>query len=162
MFCLARGIRRRGASKIVTCLYNDLDCRNVKQVFLFSDGCPGQNKNSGIATMLLHAVTGSKNLRTIYLKFFEPYHGQNEGDSAYSSINAALKVAGDVYVPSELKSIIRLSRRKTPYKSWKCTQHRLFGFYGPGQNTKGSFCATWWPRREGLSGGIHGVKKGTK
>lgn len=118
-FVWHEGLGRRGASEIGTCLYkylNDLDCRNVKEAFLFSDGCPGQNKNSGIATMLLHAVTSSKNLSTIYLKFFEPYHGQNEGDSAHSSINAALKVAGNVYVPSELKSIIRLSRRKYPYK----------------------------------------------
>lgn len=155
MFCLARGIRRRGASKIGTCLYNDLDCTNVKQVFLFSDGCPGQNKNSGIATMLLHAVTSFKNLRTIYLKFFEPCHGQNEGDSAYSSINAALKVAGDVYVPSELKSIIRLSRRKTPYKLESVHNTDFLDFMGlaktlrvlsvrhDGQGEKVN-CLQWW------------------
>lgn len=90
--------------------------------------------------MLLIAVTRSKNLSTIYLKFFEPYHGQNEGDSAHSSIDAALKVAGNVFVPSEVQSIIRLSRWKPPYKVESVTQHRFFGFYGPGQ--KGSFCAT--------------------
>lgn len=43
------------------------------------------------------------------------YHGQNEGDSAHSAINSALTSASDVYVPSQLKSIIRLACRRKPY-----------------------------------------------
>lgn len=82
---------------------------------MFSGGCFGQNKNSAIATMLLHVVRTSKNIKTISLKLFEPYHGQNEGDSAHSAISSALGTAGCVFVPSELKAIIRLARRRHPY-----------------------------------------------
>lgn len=37
-----------------------------------------------------------------------------EGDSAHSAINSAIITAGNVTVPSELKSIIKLSRRNHP------------------------------------------------
>lgn len=46
---------------------------------------------------------------------FEPYHGQNEGDSCHSTISYAVKKAGDVFVPSLLHSIFKLARWENPY-----------------------------------------------
>lgn len=117
-FVWREGQGRRGSCEIATCVFRylcNLDTKSVTEVFLFSDGFSGQNKNSAIATMLLHAVTRSVNISFISLTFFEPYHGQNEGDSALSAISSALKTAGTVYVPSQFKPIIRLARRKQPY-----------------------------------------------
>lgn len=87
----------------------------MEEIFLFCDGCSGQNKNSGIAIILLHFVNISKYVSRVSLRFFEPYHGQNEGDSVHSAVNTALAAAGDVFVPSQIASIIRLARRKQPY-----------------------------------------------
>lgn len=112
------GFGRRGSCETASCLYDylcDLDCKNVKEIFLFSDSCCGQNKNSAIAAMLLNVVSNSKNISFISLKFFEPYHGQNEGDSAHSAISTALGTAGNISVPSELKTVIRLARKNQPY-----------------------------------------------
>lgn len=112
------GLSKRGSSEISTCLYKylmTLDLNNIEEVFLFSDGCSGQNKNSAIATMLLHVVLTSKNIRMISLRFFEPYHGQNEGDSAHSAIQTSISAAGDLFVPSQLIPVIRLARHKKPY-----------------------------------------------
>lgn len=66
---------------------------------------------------MLHIVSNSKNLKSISLKLFEPYHGQNEADSAHSAINSAIITAGNVTVPSELKSIISLPEEITPTMS---------------------------------------------
>lgn len=77
-------ISNRGASEITTCVYKaltDLDDKGAKIVSLFSDGCSGQNKNSIMAAMLLYTVNNSTNIETISLRFFESFHGQNEGDS---------------------------------------------------------------------------------
>lgn len=66
------GLGKRGSCEIATCLYkylNNLYDKNVKEVFLLSDGCCGQNKNSAIATRMLHIVSNSKNLKSISLKF---------------------------------------------------------------------------------------------
>lgn len=49
------------------------------------------------------------------MNYFEPYHGQNEGDSCRSTISYAVKKGGDVFVPSLLHSIFKLARRENPY-----------------------------------------------
>lgn len=105
------GLIKRGASEISSCIFRyleELDKRQVEEIFLFCDGCSGQNKNSGTAIMLLHFVNISKYVSRVSLRFFEPYHGQNEGDSVHSAVNTALAAAGDVFVPSQIASIIRL------------------------------------------------------
>jgi len=91
------------------------DRKEIKEISLFADGCPGQNKNSIVATMLLHTVCNSSNIEQISLYFFEAYHGQNEGDSAHSCINTAIEATGDVYVPTQLVPIFRLARKHNPY-----------------------------------------------
>lgn len=113
------GISKRGASEISTCVYKFLtqnDRQKVKRINLFSDGCQGQNKNSVMASMLLLFINNSVNTSEVSLRFFESFHGQNEGDSAHSTISYALKKAGDVCVPSQLLPIFRLARRKKPYE----------------------------------------------
>lgn len=65
--------------------------------------------------MLLYTVANSKTIEEISLRFFESFHGQNEGDSAHSAISRALATAGDIFVPSQLCPIVRLARRKLPY-----------------------------------------------
>lgn len=65
--------------------------------------------------MLLHTLAKSKNIEEINLRFFEAYHGQNEGDSCHSAISYAIKQAGDTFIPSQLHPIFRLARRDKPY-----------------------------------------------
>lgn len=93
----------------------DLEIKqNIECVQLYADGCAGQNKNSIVASMLLYCVNNTS-LQEITLSFFEPLHGQSEGDSAHSAIGTAVKSAGDLFVPSQLTSVICLARRKNPY-----------------------------------------------
>ncbi|CAH1105739.1 unnamed protein product [Psylliodes chrysocephalus] len=65
--------------------------------------------------MMLYCINNSTTLDEIRISFFEPHHGQSEGDSAHSAIGYAVKGAGDIFIPSQLTSIIRLARRKHPY-----------------------------------------------
>lgn len=109
---------KRGSSEISTAVFKSLqyyDSLGKKTAYLFSDGCPGQNKNSIVPTMLLYAVNTLPNLREISLRFFETNHGQSEGDSVHSTISSAMSAAGNVYVPTELKPIFTLARSKKPY-----------------------------------------------
>lgn len=86
------------------------------KVNLFADGCPGQNKNTIIASMLLFFIRHSKNVNEISLRFFETNHGQNEGDSAHSAISTAMEAEGEILVPSEMPSIFAKARVENPYK----------------------------------------------
>lgn len=74
-----------------------------------------KQKLSNHHNVVTYCVSTSKNISFITLKFFVPYHGQSEGDSAHSAISSALNTVGRVYVPSKQKSVIRLARRKSPY-----------------------------------------------
>ncbi|KAJ4427099.1 hypothetical protein ANN_24714 [Periplaneta americana] len=108
-------ISKRVSSEIATCVgiyLQELDAKGVKNVRLFADGCSGQNKN----TIVVNMLSNSKNLLSINLCFFEPNHGQNEGNSAHSTISTALAQAGDIFIPCQLVPIVRLARRAAPYE----------------------------------------------
>lgn len=111
-------ISKRGACEIASCLYKVIILYNqqgFETLNFFSDGCAGQNKNSMVAAMFMFALQNCTNISKITLKFFEPNHGQNEGDSVHSAIGQAITQAGDLFVPSQLTPIISLARRRQPY-----------------------------------------------
>lgn len=124
-------ISKRGSSEIATCVYSSIkkfEMQNKTVIHLYCDGCAGQNKNSILPTMMLHCINNSSTLEEIRLTFFEPYHGQSEGDSAHSAIGTAVKGAGDIFIPSQLVSIIRLARRKHPYNVKEMTSDDFLAF----------------------------------
>lgn len=109
---------KRGSSEISTSVYEALkvyDNKGMTKAYLFSDGCGGQNKNSITPAMMLYTVLNSKNIEEISLRFFETNHGQNEGDSAHSAIGHALKRAGDLFLPSQVATVMALARPQQPY-----------------------------------------------
>lgn len=119
-FTWHEGTSGRGASEIATAVFKTLkkydEEKKIKSAYLFADGCGGQNKNSIMATALFYTVLNCENLKEISLRFFSPNHGQNEGDSAHSAINYAVKKAGDLFTPSQLVPVFRLARQKKPYQ----------------------------------------------
>lgn len=109
---------KRGSSEISTAVYlflQENDKSGIQTVNLFCDGCAGQAKNTIMVSMLLYFIAKSVYIDEVFLRFFEPYHGQNEGDSAHSAISYALKKCGEIFTPSQLIPIIRLARKKHPY-----------------------------------------------
>lgn len=124
-------ISKRGANEISTCVSRylcELDDRGLREVNLFSDGCGGQNRNTIVFTMLLHTITKAKSLRKIHLYFFESSHGQNEGDSAHSSISTAMSLAGDIFIPAQLPPILKLARRHLPYTVINMNVNNFYDF----------------------------------
>ncbi|KAG5891006.1 hypothetical protein JTB14_022585 [Gonioctena quinquepunctata] len=57
----------------------------------------------------------AKIFKKITLNSFETCHGRNEGGSAHSAITAAVKQAGDIFIPSQIIPIIKLPWRKHPH-----------------------------------------------
>uniref|UniRef100_A0A8D8X2V7 Uncharacterized protein n=1 Tax=Cacopsylla melanoneura TaxID=428564 RepID=A0A8D8X2V7_9HEMI len=124
-------ISKRGACEIASCLYKviqDYDRRGFVTLNFFSDGCAGQNKNSMVAAMFLYALHNSTGISEITLKFFEPNHGQNEGDSVHSAIGQAINRAGDLFIPSQLTPIITLARRRQPYRVYPMETQDFYDF----------------------------------
>ena len=122
---------KRGANEICSHLYRylvDLDANGIKEAALFADGCAGQNKNSIMPAMLMYVTQHSQHLKVITLYFYETSHGQSEGDSMHSTIERMMGRSGDLFIPDQVKTILRVAR-KTPYvvhnvetkdiKNWK-------------------------------------------
>ena len=121
----------RGASEISTALLKILQIYDEKEteiVYLFADGCGGQNKNSIVAGALMYILSTLQHIQKISLRFFTPNHGQSEGDSAHSAISYAIKKAGELRVPSQLIPIFRLARRAKPYKVFSFTYSDFLDF----------------------------------
>ena len=112
------GVARRGANEIASNIHHYLkeaDAKGIREVALFCDGCGGQNKNTILPTMLFRLVhEEAKNIKCITVHYFETSHGQCEGDSMHSTVERAVKRAGDIMVPSQLAMVIRMARSK-PY-----------------------------------------------
>ena len=116
-FCFLwhQGIARRGSNEVASCLWsylNDADEKGYEEVIFFADGCPGQNKNSILPSMFLYFVSHiSVHIKKVSLFYFEAHHGQNEGDSMHSVIERAKKTAGEIFLPSQLATMIRMARK---------------------------------------------------
>ena len=127
---------KRGACEIASCLWKWLKVLDlgVKKVTLYSDSCPGQNKNIIIASMFLAAV---KSLHTeeINQKFLEPGHTQMEVDSIHACIERAANNF-PIYIPNDWLAVASLAKRTgRPYivnklqcediKNWKNVSKEL-------------------------------------
>lgn len=66
--------------------------------------------------MMTHFLDTSTNVLKITLNFFETSHSQNEGDCMHSVIEKAVKRAGDILIPSQLATVIRMASTRHPYQ----------------------------------------------
>lgn len=107
----------RGANEVSTCLYTYITkLNNVEHLILYSDCCPGQNRNSVVATMLRYIIMMSpeNNVKIIDYKFLEPGHTHMECDNMHSTIERASEYA-KIYIPEDWLNVIRLARKDNPY-----------------------------------------------
>ena len=111
-FLWNESIAARGANEIASNLATYLmeaDEEGYEIASLFCDGCTGQNKNSIVCAMLNDVLRKTANLRDITIFYFETNHGQSEGDSVHSVVERTLARAGDIFVPSQLSTLISLA-----------------------------------------------------
>lgn len=109
----------RGANEIATCVLSYLTMLNENaegliNVIFYSDNCCGQQKNQSMINMYKLAVNTLKNVHTITHKFLVKGHTQNEGDSAHSIIEKAVKralLSGPIFVPSQYAMIIKTAKK---------------------------------------------------
>ena len=116
-FLWNEAVAKRGANEMSShlCKYlNFVDCEKYQKVHLFCDGCPGQNKNTIVCSMIMDTISKAVNLKEITILYFETGHGQCEGDAVHSVIERSMKNVGEIYVPAQLSTLVRLSA-SSPY-----------------------------------------------
>ncbi|KAB0790124.1 hypothetical protein PPYR_15557 [Photinus pyralis] len=107
----------RGSNEIATCLNKFIHSisNTVRHLVLYSDCCPGQNRNAVVACMLQQAVCLVPHLKIIDLKFLEPGHTHMECDSMHAAIERASEKS-KIFWPDDWINIVILSNKKNPFK----------------------------------------------
>lgn len=83
----------RGGNQIATCLFKELMSlpNEIKHVVLYSDNCPGQNKNSHVAATFLSVMAIKKAIKIIDHKFLISGHTHMECDIDHGLIEKQKK-----------------------------------------------------------------------
>ncbi|CAH1645621.1 unnamed protein product [Spodoptera littoralis] len=120
-FCFVWGETegKRGANEIGTILQKyieDVDSRTtIKTLILYSDSCPGQNKNKIVLPAVHNALLQSKHLETIQMNFLLPGHTEMTVDSIHSTIEQSVRNT-IVWAPSQWVTVCQLARKEpAPY-----------------------------------------------
>ncbi|KAK3931701.1 Halomucin [Frankliniella fusca] len=104
------GEASRGASEIASCLFthimDEID-EEVTQLFLFSDCCSDQNRNSIVAAMLSVALETHVSLKGIDHIFLIPGHTRMECDAKHSRIEHQKEKSDLICVPSQWYEVVK-------------------------------------------------------
>lgn len=119
------GAGKRGANEITSCVFKylclvsqNLSAQGNVKITFYSDNCTGQNKNKYMSAMFLYAVQKLPNIAEIDHKFLICGHTQNEGDTAHSLIEKAVKRysrTSPIYTPVTYCDIIKMAKPNKPH-----------------------------------------------
>lgn len=118
------GQARKGPDEVCTFLYDYIVNHipaGVTELHLFSDGCPGQNRNHTMVRFLL-ALQSSKRFKKIYHYFPIRGHSFLPCDRDFGTVKRLVRRHDRIYVPEEYEDIIKSARQKLPF-SVKKIQH---------------------------------------
>ncbi|XP_072399152.1 uncharacterized protein [Diabrotica undecimpunctata] len=113
-------IAQRGGQEIASCLYTYLNSipSHINKIIMYSDCCPGQNRNILLSVMLLTVIEHSKHQGRkidIYHKFLVPGHTHMEADTIHAAIEKTKNsTTARIDIPRDWANLIRLIPRKPP------------------------------------------------
>ena len=101
-----------GSSEISNTVFKILqyydNIHKIKEVHLCADGCPVQIKNSIMPVIVLYLVNTSSNIKNISIRYFDKTMVTQ--CISYRTISTVVANAANVFVPTELTTIINLAR----------------------------------------------------
>ena len=108
----------RGANEVATCMFNYIKKQkqknDIKEIHMFSDNCPGQNKNR-IVAFAINYCCNNFNLDKLTHTFLEKGHTETENDAVHATIERKTKRI-EIYTPEQWYAAVRAARvSKQPY-----------------------------------------------
>ena len=126
MYCWPEFVAGKGSNEVVSCLDNFFRSvpQEVTTLYLYSDGCPGQNKNSTVMQYLFTLV------RTGRFKFIQhhfPVRGHSflPNDRDFGRTESKKKRQERVYTPEQWHDVIRSARRRNPFTVTPVSQNMV-------------------------------------
>lgn len=128
------GIANKGSNEICSILLHYFDNfldGNIKELFLFSDNCPGQNKNHTVIRFLT-ALTDTERFNNI--KHYFPIRGHSflPNDRDFGVVKRKIKKHDRIYVPDEYYNIIANASKE--FAVFMLQSNQIYDF------------VQWWPQ----------------
>ncbi|KAE8742480.1 hypothetical protein FOCC_FOCC011976 [Frankliniella occidentalis] len=104
------GEAMRGANEIASCIFEHVKTAippGVTEIYLFSDCCSGQNRNSVVCAMFHVALQVHPTVKTINHVFLVPGHTRMECDAKHAVIERAKKKEEVINVPSDYYQLVK-------------------------------------------------------
>ncbi|CAH2010321.1 unnamed protein product [Acanthoscelides obtectus] len=105
---------------------------NVTELHIFSDGCPGQNRNNTIVRFFL-ALQATKRFKKIYHYFPVRGHSFLPCDRDFGTLKKLVRRSDRVYLPEEYQEMIVSCRKNNPFTFKEITYKDIIDF------------KNWWP-----------------
>ena len=124
-------IGKRDANEIASCLYKHFRglSSTVKYVVLYSDCCPGQNKNKIVSGMFSALIANHPSIEIFDLKFLEPGHTHMECDSDHAIFEKIKKKCNvELHHPDDWYKKVETAKQNKPFKVIRMTQNDFFKF----------------------------------
>ena len=121
---------KRGACEIASCIYKFITTQvppTTKKLYIFSDNCPGQNKNYILILFYLHMVH-KRHLEEITHIFFRVGHTYMPADSHFATIENAIRRQTFIYTPKNYRNIIKDSRIRNKFVVTEMEQADFYDF----------------------------------
>lgn len=122
---------KRGANEVASCVwrYFEINEHFKQHVVIYTDTCPGQNRNTIMSAMFLLLVQRF-DISIIEHKFLEPGHTHMECDSDHANIEKKKKLSGtDVYHPHDWYQLVSSCKTgKYPFAVERMTSRNFYDF----------------------------------
>lgn len=116
MYCWPEFIAAKGSSEVISCLDNFLSSlpEEVTTVYLYSDGCPGQNKN---VTVMQYLFTLIRIGRFKLIQHHFPVRGHSflPNDRDFGRTETKKRRNERIYTPEQWYEVIKSARRRKPF-----------------------------------------------
>ena len=121
MYCWPEVTAKRGSDEVISCLHHFFTelPRSVNTLYLFSDGCPGQNKTSNVMSYLFTLVF-TKRFSKITHTFPVRGHSCLPNDRNFGRTEMKKRKHERVYTCEQWMDIIRSARICKPFKVVEC------------------------------------------
>lgn len=105
---------------------------DVKQLHLFCDGCPGQNRNNTVLRFLL-ALTITKRFEQVSIYFPQRGHSFNDCDRDFATVKRKIRREDRIYTPQQYEDFIVSSSNSRKFNVKHVTHQDVADF------------KNWWP-----------------
>ena len=112
MFVWDEVTAKRGAAEISSCIYKFVTTivpPTVKKLYIFSDNCPGQNKNNILVLFYLYLIQRLQFVEIVHL-YFKAGHTYMAADRHFGTIEKAINRRAFVFTPDCYIDIIKKCR----------------------------------------------------